>query len=267
MVVATWNVNSINVRKEQVLEFLREVGPDLLALQETKVKTEDFPFKPYQEIGYHIVHSGGKGRNGVALLSKVAPKIIKRGFENTSEPESFPDAEERLIGIEVEGFGFASLWVFSVYIPNGGQPESDYYYYKISFLWQLKEFFEKNFSPEAPIILMGDFNVAPEDKDVFAPGLLEGHICFTEKERRAFFDLLSFGFYDALREKYPDAKGIFTWWDYQFGAFKKNQGMRLDHILITKPLLERLEDVYVEKRFRAKPKSSDHAPVIAKFLV
>lgn len=267
MVVATWNVNSIKVRKEQVLEFLKEVGPDLLALQETKLKTEDFPFKPYQEIGYHIVHSGGKGRNGVALFSKLAPKTIKRGFEDISEPESFPDAEERLIGIEVEGFGFASLWVFSVYIPNGGQPESDYYYYKISFLWQLKEFFEKNFSPEAPIILMGDFNVAPEDKDVFAPGLLEGHICFTEKERRAFFDLLSFGFYDTLREKYPDARGVFTWWDYQFGAFKKNQGMRLDHILITRPLLEKLGDVYVEKSFRTKPKPSDHAPLIAKFLV
>ncbi|QER41366.1 exodeoxyribonuclease III [Thermodesulfobacterium sp. TA1] len=266
MLVATWNVNSIKTRKDQVFEFLKEVSPDLLALQETKVKTEEFPYNLYQEIGYYVVHSGGKGRNGVALLTKFVPQEIKQGFEGIEGAESFPDAVERLVGIKVEISGFSTLWVFSVYVPNGGQPESDYYYYKISFFWRLKEFFEKNFSPQDHIILMGDFNVAPENQDVFDPVLFEGHICFTEKEKKAFFELLSFGFYDALRFKHPEAKRVFTWWDYQFGAFKKDQGMRLDHILITQPILERLVEVYVEKKYRAKAKPSDHAPVIAKFL-
>jgi len=267
MLVATWNVNSIKTRKDQVFEFLKEVSPDLLALQETKVKTEEFPYNLYQEIGYYVVHSGGKGRNGVALLTKFVPQEIKQGFEGIEGAESFPDAVERLVGIKVEISGFSTLWVFSVYVPNGGQPESDYYYYKISFFWRLKEFFEKNFSPQDHIILMGDFNVAPEEIDVYDPEILKESICFTEKERKAFKAFLGFGLVDALRLKYPEKSGIFTWWDYQFSAFNKNQGMRLDHILITSVLIDKLENVWVEKTPRSWKKPSDHAPVLAEFKI
>lgn len=266
MIVGTWNVNSINARKEQVIKLLKEKEIDILALQETKVKTEDFPFHSFKNLGYLVYHSGGKGRNGVALLSRTEAKSVKIGLDEIGDLETLQDGRERLIGIEIL-YKDLKIWIFSVYVPIGGIPESDYYYYKLKFIWNLKEYLENNFSSEDNLIIMGDFNVAPLEIDVYDKDLLAGAICFTEKERKAFFELLKIGLYDVFRIKYPDKKEIFTWWDYQFSSFKKNFGMRLDHILVSSKLVEKVEDVWVEKSYRALPKPSDHAPFLAKLKI
>lgn len=264
MLIGTWNVNSIKIRREQVERFLSEKNLDILGIQETKVRTEEFPGFSFKKLGYEVYHQGGKGRNGVALLSKTKAEEIIVGFKGLKE-EDFPDAKERIIGMKVPLESLKELWIFSVYIPNGSPVNSDYYFYKLQFLWKFREFLEANFSKDTPLIIMGDFNVAPEEIDVYDPEILRENICFTERERKAFKALLDFGLVDALRFKYPNKIGIFTWWDYQFFAFNKNQGMRLDHILITEPLIDRLQDIWVEKTPRGWKKPSDHAPVLAKF--
>lgn len=256
MRVITWNVNSFNIRKPQVEVLLQERRPDFLLLQETK--TEKISENLFKHLGYRIYHTGGKGRNGVAIVTPHEAERTFLGFESLYEED--PQAKERILGGK-----FGKLYIFSIYVPNGSPVDSDYFYYKIQFLYYLREFLEKHFSPEDEVILGGDFNVAPEPLDVYDPVLLEGQICFHERERKAFKNLLEWGLYDTLRLKYPDKKGIYTWWDYQFSAFKKNLGMRLDHILITKPLTQRLIEVSVDLKTRSLPKPSDHAPLIADF--
>lgn len=266
MLIGTWNVNSIKVRKEQVEKLLREKSLDILGIQETKVKKEAFPEFIFQKLGYEIYHQGGKGRNGVAILSKFKAEEVIIGFKGEME-EDFPDAKERILGIRITTNLFKTLWIFSVYIPNGSPVDSEYYFYKLQFLWKFREFLEMNFSKETPLIIMGDFNVAPEEIDVYDSEILKNHICFTEKERKTFKTFLEFGLIDVLRFKYPEKRDIFTWWDYQFSAFNKNQGMRLDHILVTAPLIDKLQDVWVEKKTRTWQKPSDHAPLLAKFEI
>lgn len=268
MLVGTWNVNSIKIRKEHVEKFLSEKNLDILAIQETKVRTEEFPSLTFKKLGYEVYHQGGKGRNGVALLSKIKAEEIIVGFKGLKEEaDFFPDAKERIIGIKISIETLRELWIFSIYIPNGSPVNSDYYFYKLQFLWKFRELLEINFPKDIPLIIMGDFNVAPEEIDVYDPEILKENICFTEREKKAFKALLGFGLIDALRLKYPDKQGIFTWWDYQFFAFNKNQGMRLDHILITKPLIDKLQDIWVEKTPRSWKKPSDHAPVLAQFKI
>jgi len=253
--VVSWNVNSINVRKDQALRFLEEKQPDFLLLQETKV--EHFPKEPFQRLGYKVYHAGGKGRNGVAILSKEEADEAVIGFGDLFQDVQ---AKERLIGCR-----FKDLYVFSVYVPNGAPVESDYYYYKLEFFYHLREYLEKNLFPQDKIILGGDFNVAIEPQDVYDPLLFEGQICFTERERKAMSYLLDWGLIDTFRLLYPDKKGLFTWWDYQFSAFKKNLGMRLDYILATKPLAQHLKECEVDLKTRGLLKPSDHAPILAMF--
>ncbi|MFN3567780.1 MAG: exodeoxyribonuclease III [Caldimicrobium sp.] len=255
MKVITWNVNSFQQRKAHIEILLKEEKPDFVLLQETK--TEKIPENIFESHGYKLYHAGGKGRNGVALLTLQKPEKIFLGFEGFLED---PQAKERIIGAKID-----SLYLFSIYVPNGSPVGSDYFYYKINFYYLIREYLEKFFTPEDKIILGGDFNVAPDPIDVFDPLLLEGHICFHERERKAFKNLLEWGLWDALRVKYPHKKGIYTWWDYQFSAFKKNLGMRLDHFLITESLKSRLKDIYVNLKIRSLPKTSDHAPLIAEF--
>lgn len=257
MRVITWNVNSFNIRKAYVERLFLEKKPDFLLLQETK--TENVPENLFKNLGYRIYHSGGKGRNGVAIITCQEAVEIFTGFEGLYDED--PQARERIIAGK-----FGSLYLFSIYVPNGSPVGSDYFYYKIQFIYRLREMLEKFFTPKDEILLGGDFNVAPEPEDVYDPVLLDGQICFHERERKAFKYLLEWGLFDATRVKYPNKKGIFTWWDYQFSAFKKNLGMRLDHILITEPLKERLKEVEVDLKTRSLPKSSDHAPLIVDFL-
>ncbi len=255
MIIASWNVNSLNVRKDQVLSFLQERNPDFLLLQETKMQL--IPQKTFLELGYFVYHAPGKGRNGVAILAKEEATEIFRGFK-----ELIPDeqAKERIVG----GF-FGKVYLISVYVPLGSPVDSDYYFYKLEFLYKLREFLEKNFTPQDELILGGDFNVALEPQDVYDPLLLEGQICFTERERKAFAQLLDWGLMDVFRRLYPHKPKLFTWWDYQFSAFKKNLGMRLDYILVTLPLAKKLKECFVDLPWRALPRPSDHAPIVAIF--
>ncbi len=254
--VSTWNVNSLKARQEQVLKYLELRKPAVLALQETKLRDEAFPQLPFQTLGYHILHAGGPGRNGVAILSQEPAEEWLRGFPGQEDPQ----APERLLAAKIHG-----IWILAVYIPNGSPVGSDYFLYKLEFIYRLREFLEARFSPEVPLLLCGDFNVAPEPIDVFDPELLAGHICFHERERSALKVLADWGLYDALRAKHPETPGLFSWWDYQFGAFKANRGMRLDHIWVTKPLLNHLRDCYIDREPRGWKRPSDHAPVVAVF--
>lgn len=243
------------MRKTHLELLLKEEQPDFLLLQETK--TERIPQDFFKNLGYKVYHTGGKGRNGVALITPHQPEKLFIGFEEIEEDSQ---AKERIIGAK-----FSSLYVFSIYVPNGSPVGSDYFYYKINFLYQIREYLEKLFSPEEKILLGGDFNVAPNPIDVYDAQLLEGQICFHERERKAFKYLLEWGLFDALRIKYPEKKGVYTWWDYQLSAFKKNLGMRIDHLLITKTLKDKLKDIFVNLKYRTLPKPSDHAPLIADF--
>lgn len=245
------------MRAPQIEKLLKEKSPDLLLIQETKKERIDPNY--FRPLGYLIYHAGGRGRNGVAIISKKPLEDIKIGFQGFDEED--PQAKERIIWGRWSG-----IFVFSIYVPNGSPVESDYFYYKIQFLLKLREYLERFFHPSDKLILGGDFNVAPEPIDVYDPVLLEGQVCFHERERRALKHLLSWGLFDVLRVLHPGKKGLFTWWDYQFSAFKRNLGMRLDHIFVTEPLKERLLSVEIDLKTRALPKPSDHAPLIADFL-
>ncbi len=255
-VLTTWNVNSIRTRLEHLKRWLKLRQPDVVCLQETKATDAEFPFKDIEDLGYFVAHAGGKGRNGVAILSREEPREIQIGFPGQDDPE----ARERLIVATIAG-----IRIHSVYIPNGGTVGSDYFLYKLEFIYRLREYLEENFSPSDKVALCGDFNVAPEEIDVYDPELLAGQICFHERERMAIKLLKDWGLYDTYRLKYPDQKGAFSWWDYQFGAFRANRGMRLDHIWVTKPLAERLKEVIIDREPRSWKRPSDHTPVMAYF--
>ena len=255
-ILGTWNVNSLRAREEHVLRYLDSRKPSVLCLQETKLRDEAFPEAVFEARGYHVLHAGGPGRNGVAILTREPATRIMRGFPGVDDPQ----APERLLGAEIRG-----LYVLSVYVPNGSPVGSDYFLYKLEFIYRLREFLETHFTPETPLALCGDFNVAPEALDVYDPELLSGQICFHERERSALRLLADWGLVDALRLKHPDEPGLFSWWDYQFGAFRANRGLRLDHIWVTRPLAERLADCFIDREPRAWEKPSDHAPVVATF--
>ncbi len=245
------------MRLEHLLRWLKLRAPDCLCLQETKTQDREFPYAEIKAAGYHVVHSGGKGRNGVAILARKEPRDVLVGFPDVEDAE----ARERLIVATVQG-----VRVHSVYIPNGGRVGSDAFLYKLEFIYRLREYFETYFDPEEDLVaLCGDFNVAPEEIDVYDPELLAGQICFHERERTAVKLLAEWGLVDSYRLKHPAEAGAFTWWDYQFGAFKANRGLRLDHIWVTKPLASNLKDAFIDREPRAWKKPSDHAPVVAVF--
>ncbi len=255
--LATWNVNSVRMRLEHLKRWLKLRAPDVVCLQETKATDQEFPFCELEEIGYYAVHAGGKGRNGVAILAKERPEDLLIGFPEVDDEE----ARERLIVATVRG-----IRVHSVYIPNGGSVGSDYFLYKLEFIYRLREYFESHFDPQKDYVaLCGDFNVAPEEIDVYDPELLAGQICFHERERTAIKLLKEWGFVDTYRAVHPNERGAYTWWDYQFGAFKANRGLRLDHIWVSEALASKLKDAVIDREPRSWKRPSDHTPVIAYF--
>ena len=255
--IATWNVNSVRMRLEHLKKWLKLRAPDVLCLQETKATDEEFPYGEIRALGYEVAHAGGKGRNGVAILTREPPRQVLIGFPEGDDPE----AKERFLAATIKG-----IRVHSVYIPNGGAVGSDYFLYKLEFIYRLREYFEAHFDPDKDYVaLCGDFNVAPEEIDVYDPELLAGQICFHERERTAIKLLQEWGFVDAYRAIHPREKGAFTWWDYQFGAFKANRGMRLDHIWISRALASRLKDAFIDREPRGWKRPSDHTPVVAFF--
>ncbi len=254
--VATHNVNSIKARRELEIEWLKREGVDILGIQELKQEEKNFPFEDFEALGYHSYVFGQKTYNGVALCSKFPLEEIHKGFGN---PEL--DAQKRLI------YGrWEDIWLLNLYVPHGDLRGTQKFYYKLEFYDKLLAFLEENFSPEQRIIMMGDFNVALEDIDIYDPELLKDTIGTMPEEREALRKILEWGFIDSFRCLYPD-KVQYTWWDYIGGMVWKNKGMRIDYIFITQPLKDSLKDVYVDMwpRRRRSPKPSDHAPLIAVF--
>jgi exodeoxyribonuclease-3 len=252
--IATWNVNSIRARKDRVLAWLSENQPDVLCVQETKVTDDIFPHEDLASVGYQAVVHGQKTYNGVALLTRDAASDVVRGFSDDGD-----DQQARFIGATVAG-----VRVFSAYIPNGSSLGSDKYQYKLEWLRRLRAYLDANESPDTPLLLSGDWNVAPEDRDVHDPLLWEGDVLCTDAEREALQAIVDWGFVDTFRMHCEEA-GKFSWWDYRMLGFPKNKGLRIDHIYATESLSGVCTESVIDRGERKGKGASDHAPVIAIF--
>ena len=255
MIVATWNVNSIRMRLGRLSAWIERRKPDVVCLQETKVEDAEFPAGDIEALGYHVLAHGEPTYNGVAILSRSEPTDAIRSL-----PDDGPDAPRRLLMATIDG-----CRVINVYAPNGGEVGSDKYAYKLDWYRRLRTALEAWVTPAEPVVLCGDLNVAPEDRDVHDPEAWRGQTLCTEPEREALRRLLAWGFRDALRLHHPEAGGLYTWWDYRAGAFHRGWGLRIDHVLLSVPLAARCTSVEIDRQERKGPKPSDHAPVLATF--
>ena len=249
MKLATWNVNSLGVRLPQLLDWLAAQQPDVVVLQETKLTDDKFPQAEIEAAGWHSLWFGQKTYNGVALLSRSEASDVVRNIPG------FDDPQARVIAATVDG-----VRVVGAYFPNGQAPGSDKFAYKMAWLDALREWLRTELANHPRLVLMGDYNVAPEDRDVFDPVALAGTIHCTDEERAHFQGLLGLGLVDAFR-LFEQAPRIWSWWDYRNLAFRKNQGLRIDHILVSQALQPAVSACQVDKLPRKNERPSDHAPV------
>lgn len=257
MRIVTWNVNSLNARLERVEEWLELFEPDVVCLQETKLANDAFPALTFQAMGYESVHHGQGQWNGVAILSRVGIDESRVDFADGGGP----DDDARIVWATCGGVRVASC-----YVPNGRSLDDDHYQYKLRWLDRLVADLEGNASPGDPIAIVGDFNVAPDDRDVHDPSALEGATHVSAPERDRLQALADWGLVDVFRERH-DAAGLYSWWDYRDGNFHKRKGLRIDLILATSPLVESMEWVLIDRNARKGKSPSDHAPVLADFAV
>ena len=250
--IASWNVNSLNVRLQHVLDWLQQNQPDVLAIQETKVQDANFPQDAFHEQGWQVVFSGQKTFNGVAIVSKQ-PAIVK-----ATEFPNFTDEQRRVLGAEV-----GNTFVLNVYVPNGQAVDSEKYHYKLAWLKALQQYVEMLLQQYQQVVVLGDFNIAPEDIDVHDPVAWEGHVLVSPAERACFEALLKTGLSDSFRQLH-DAQ-LFSWWDYRQAAFQRNRGLRIDHILASEYLSEVLTACWIDVTPRKLERPSDHTPVVAHF--
>ncbi len=255
MLVATWNVNSLNARMERVSEWLSEVQPDVLCMQETKMTDEQFPSLDFLQLGYESVHFGQGRWNGVAILSKVGLTEPLFGFADGREP----DVDARIVWATCGG-----VRICSVYVPNGRELTNDHYTYKLDWFGRLRAHLDANHSPEEKLVILGDFNVAPTDIDVWSPAAFEGGTHVSQPERDALQRLKDWGLVDTLRERYPQDQ-IYSFWDYRNGDFHKRRGVRIDFLLSTPALAQHCSADLIDRNARKGTKPSDHAPVMGVF--
>jgi exodeoxyribonuclease-3 len=251
--IATWNVNSLRVRGEQLLEWLRTERPDVLALQETKTQDADFPHPEFTAAGYHSVFSGQKTYNGVALLSRLPMTDLVRDIPD------FDDPPRRVLAASIGGFR-----VINLYVPNGQAPGSEKFAYKLRWFEALTRWLRQEATRHQRLIVLGDFNVAPEDRDVHDPAAWTGCVHVSPEERTALRGLLQLGLVDAFRH-FEQPEKSFSWWDYRQGAFRRNNGLRIDLILVQQALLPALRSCRIDVEPRRVERASDHTPVIASF--
>jgi exodeoxyribonuclease-3 len=249
MRLATWNVNSLAVRLPQLLDWLAANPVDALVLQETKLTDDKFPSAQIEEAGWRVQWFGQKTYNGVALLSRIEATGVVKNIPG------FDDAQARVIAGTVNG-----VRVIGAYVPNGQSPDSDKFAYKLRWLDAFHAWMQTELATHPQLVLMGDFNIAPEDRDVHDPAAWAGQVLCTPEERQRFGELLGIGLTDAFRlfEQPPKS---WTWWDYRNLAFRKNQGLRIDHILVSEPLRGRVQACDIDKQPRKNERPSDHAPV------
>jgi exodeoxyribonuclease-3 len=257
MKICTFNVNSIRVRKDLIVDWLnhRDKDIDVLCFQELKATEENFPYADFEKLGYACHAFGQKAYNGVAICSRLPVETPQKGFHDKQW-----DEQRRIISAKIKDSG---IHIINIYAPHGGLPGEEKYRYKKAWYAQLISYLETSFAPGDPLLIVGDLNVARADQDVFDPKELEGTIGTLPEERKAFQDLLDWGLTDGWRHLYPD-RIQFTWWNYMGGAIWKNEGMRIDYILCTAPLVAQIRDMEVDlwPRRRRKPTPSDHAPLI-----
>ncbi len=251
---ATWNVNSLKARLPRVEEWLEYARPDVLCIQETKLTDETFPQLAFSALGYESVHHGPGRWNGVATLSRVGIDDVSSGFgDGVLDPY---EGDARLLAATCGGIRFVN-----VYVPNGREVGSEFYDRKLTWLGCLYEFVRSCTKPDDPLVVLGDFNVAPEDRDVWSPEAFKGSTHVTPPEREAVARLQELGLVDAFRELY-DGDRLFTYWDYRRGDFHQHKGMRIDLALVTEPVAKRLRWAIVDRNARKGQLPSDHAPLV-----
>lgn len=255
MLLATWNVNSLNARLARVERWLQNFQPDVLCLQETKLADDAFPALTFEALGYESFHHGEGRWNGVAILSRVGLEDPMAGFCESEEPD--PDA--RLAWATCGGVRVASC-----YVPNGRSLDHDHYQYKLSWLDRLQRTLEATCDPDDDLVVCGDFNIAPADIDVHNPAKFVGSTHVSEPERERLAALVDWGLIDVFREHHPE-DGLFSWWDYRGGAFHKREGMRIDLLMVSRSVSDATTATLVDRNERKGPKddpASDHAPVM-----
>lgn len=254
MKIATWNVNSIRARLPRLLAWLERAQPEVMCLQELKVATGAFPIEEIRQAGYFAAVNGQKTYNGVAILSRSELRDVMPDLGDGVE-----DPQARLLSARVSG-----VTVISAYFPNGGTVGSDGWTYKLDWMRRLRAYLERRFKPSQLIAVCGDFNVAPREADVCDPDEWRGTVLFHPEARAALEQIAEWGLVDPFQEKHPEG-GIYSWWDYRQLAFPRNKGLRIDHVFVTRPLMERCVSVEIDRQARKGKLPSDHAPVVAVF--
>jgi exodeoxyribonuclease-3 len=256
MRIATWNVNSIAARLPHVTAWLAAQQPDVLCLQEIKCVEARFPLAAFTELGYHALAYGQPSYNGVATLTRAPAQEVTRGF-----PGDPPDAAARMLVADVGG-----VRVVNVYVPNGAPLYSERFHGKLAWLSRLHAYLAGVTSTDQPLALCGDYNVAPEERDVFDPVALAGEVLFTPEERAALAPLRAWGLVDSFRLHHEEGD-LYSWWDYRQGSFRRNRGLRIDHIWVTPPLAAACTAAWIDVEPRKQERPSDHTPVVAEFAI
>jgi exodeoxyribonuclease III len=250
--IATWNINSLKVRLFRVEEWLQQVQPDVLCLQETKLADSAYPALSFEALGYHSAHFGQGQWNGVAIISRLPMTDVVANFASGIEP----DPEARILSATCGG-----VRVTSVYVPNGRSLDHEHYQYKLDWMARLRRHVEVSSHVDEPVIVCGDFNIAPADIDVWKLDKFEGATHVSPPERDRLRELCDWGLVDVVRERYPDDK-IYSWWDYRGGDFHMGRGLRIDLVLASKPLADKVSWAVIDRNARKGTQPSDHAPVV-----
>lgn len=251
MKLATWNVNSLKVRLPHLLQWLEENPVDVLCLQETKLTDDKFPLAEINAAGYHAVFTGQKTYNGVAILSRHPIQDVVK-----NNPR-FADEQQRIIAATIEG-----MRIICAYVPNGQMVDSDKYVYKMSWLTSLREWLSEELRTHEQLAILGDYNIAPEDRDVHDPVAWAGQIHCSDRERAALASLVELGLCDSFR-LFEQPEKSYSWWDYRQLAFRRNRGLRIDHILLSPQLAKRCVACTIDRNPRTWEQPSDHTPVVA----
>lgn len=251
--IATWNVNSLRVRLPHVQTWMLDVKPDVLVLQEIKMPSEDFPHDVFAEMGYKSVVSGQRTYNGVAVLSRLEATDIVTDIPGLDDPQ------RRILCTTING-----VRILDLYVPNGESVVSEKYKYKLDWLAKVDAYLKSELKQHSRMVVLGDFNIAPSDIDVHDPKAWENSVLCSQLERQAFQNMLQIGFKDCFRQLAPDEQ-VYSWWDYRMNAFRRNNGLRIDHILASDDLFSTCKSCHIDKAPRKWERPSDHAPVIAEF--
>ena len=254
--LATWNVNSVRAREERLLRWLASSRPDIVCLQELKVTEEAFPFEPLRAAGYHAAVHGQRTYNGVAILSREEPSEVERGFGDGGD-----ESQARLVAARV-----GAVQVVCAYVPNGGEVGSEKWAYKLDWLRRLRAWLDRRFQRSDLVAVAGDFNVAPEPRDVCDPPAWETTVLFHPETKRALSEVTGWGLVDAFR-LHHEGPGLYSWWDYRRLAFPRNLGLRIDHVFLSEPLARKCTGASIERNERKGKQPSDHAPVVVELEV